>query len=208
MRPQTFSLPPLYAIIDSALFPVDSALFDFAEQLVAAGVSLVQYRNKRGSARQSLRQARGLRHRLSEKTRLIMNDRADLCLAADLDGVHLGQTDLSPSSVRSLLGEGKIIGYSTHNLVQIEEGAALPADYLAIGPIFSTSSKENPDPEVGLENLRAARRLTRKPLVAIGGITAANYRSVMDAGADSVAVISALAESPKKRVEEFLRVLG
>jgi thiamine-phosphate diphosphorylase len=145
--------------------------------------------------------------------RLIMNDRADLCLAADFDGVHVGQDDLSPECVRKILGWGteenaRWLGVSTHNPEQVLVADQTSADYLAIGPVFATSSKANPDPAVGLDGVRRARELTRKPLVAIGGITRANAGSVIDAGADSVAVISDLLRDPGKSAEEFLRILG
>ncbi len=137
-----------------------------------------------------------------------MNDRADLCLAADFDGVHVGQDDLSPDAVRKIIGPDRWLGVSTHNPEQLAEADKTSADYLAIGPVFATSSKENPDPVVGLEGVRRARALTRKPLVAIGGINRANALSVMEAGADSVAVISDLVRDPGKSAEEFFRILG
>lgn len=137
-----------------------------------------------------------------------MNDRADLCLAADFDGVHVGQDDLSPESVRKIIGPNHCLGVSTHNPEQVRMADQTSADYIAIGPVFATSSKASPDPVVGLEGVRRARELTRKPLVAIGGITRANARSVIDAGADSVAVISDLLRDPWKSAEEFLRILG
>jgi thiamine-phosphate pyrophosphorylase len=137
-----------------------------------------------------------------------MNDRADLCLAANFDGLHIGQDDLSPASARSIIGPDRWLGVSTHNTEQLAEADKTSADYLAIGPIFATRSKKNPDPVVGLEGLRRARELTRKPLVAIGGITRSNAASVISAGADSVAVISDLLLSPRKSAEEFLKLLG
>jgi len=139
--------------------------------------------------------------------RLIMNDRADLCLAAEFDGVHVGQEDLSAEAVRRIIGPERWLGVSTHNPEQLGEADLTSADYLAIGPVFATSSKERPDPVVGLEGVRRARQLTRKPLVAIGGITRANAASVIEAGADSVAVISDLLRDPRKSAEEFLRIL-
>ena len=139
--------------------------------------------------------------------RLIMNDRADLCLAAEFDGVHVGQDDLSPESVRRIIGPDRWLGVSTHNPEQVADADRTSADYLAIGPVFATSSKERADPVVGLEGVRRARALTRKPLVAIGGITRANAASVIEAGADSVAVISDLLRDPRKSAEEFLRIL-
>ena len=179
-----------------------------AEEIAAAGCTLLQYRNKSGNARRMLDDARELRARLGAGVKLIMNDRADLCLAAGFDGLHVGQDDLSAQSARRILGPARWLGVSTHNPEQLVEADQTSADYLAIGPVFATSSKANPDPVVGLEGVRRARELTRKPLVAIGGITRANARSVIDAGADAVAVISDLIREPRKSAEEFLRVLG
>jgi thiamine-phosphate pyrophosphorylase len=136
-----------------------------------------------------------------------MNDRADLCLVAEFDGVHVGQEDLSPESVRGIIGPDRWLGVSTHSPEQVQEADRSSADYIAIGPVFSTAGKERPDPVVGLEGVRRARELTRKPLVAIGGITRANAASVIEAGADSVAVISDLLGEPRKSAEEFFRVL-
>jgi thiamine-phosphate pyrophosphorylase len=233
-------LPRLYAILDVTCFFDEKALFIAAENLVSAGCTLIQYRNKSGNARRMLEQARELKRRLTHpnatknaalgwgtlgshpfaknakgwatpdvenSVRLIMNDRADLCLAAEFDGVHVGQDDLSPESVRKIIGPGRWLGVSTHNPEQLADADQTSADYLAIGPVFSTSSKENPDPVVGLEGVRRARLLTRKPLVAIGGITRANAASVIEAGADSVAVISDLLREPCKSAEEFFRIL-
>lgn len=168
---------------------------------------MLQYRNKSGSARDMLAQALELRRRLGKAVKLIMNDRADLCLAAGFDGVHVGQDDLSPAGARKVIGEGLWLGVSTHNPEQISEADKTSADYLAVGPVFATSSKANPDPIIGLEGVRRARALTRKPLVAIGGITRENCRSIIEAGADSVAVISDLLREPRKSAEEFLRIL-
>jgi thiamine-phosphate pyrophosphorylase len=201
------SVPRLYAILDAACFPNQERLNDFALQLIAAGCTLIQYRNKIGSSRAMLDQARSLKQRVGETVKLIMNDRADLCLAAEFDGVHTGQDDLSPESVRRIIGPAGWLGVSTHNPGQLAEADRTSADYLAIGPIFATSSKANPDPVVGLDGIRRARQLTRKPLVAIGGITRANAPSVIDAGADSVAVISDLLLEPRKSAEEFFRIL-
>jgi thiamine-phosphate pyrophosphorylase len=182
-------------------------MFAAAAELATAGCTLLQYRNKSGNARQMLDQARELRARLGPTIKLIMNDRADLCLAAGFDGLHIGQDDLSPESARRIIGPQRWLGVSTHNPEQLSEADKTSADYLAIGPIFATTSKLNPDPVIGLGGLRRARELTRKPLVAIGGITRANARSVIDAGADSVAVISDLLRHPRKSAEEFLMVL-
>jgi thiamine-phosphate pyrophosphorylase len=205
-------LPRLYPILDAGCFANTLGLVSAAEELVSAGVALMQYRNKSGGARVMLEQARELRRQLrarapSPDVRLIMNDRADLCILAEFDGVHVGQDDLLPESVRGIIGPDRWLGVSTHNPEQLLEAERTSADYLAVGPVFSTSSKDRPDPVVGLEGVRRARQLTRKPLVAIGGITRANAVSVIEAGADSVAVISDLLRDPRKSAEEFFRVL-
>ncbi len=197
----------LYAILDAACFLDAAGMFAAAEELAAAGVTLLQYRNKSGNARQILDEARELRARLGANVKLIMNDRADLCLAAQYDGLHVGQDDLSAESARHIIGPARWLGVSTHNPEQLAEADKTSADYLAIGPVFATSSKANPDRVVGLEGVRRARGLTRKPLVAIGGITRASARSVIEAGADAVAVISDLLLDPGKSAEEFLRIL-
>jgi thiamine-phosphate pyrophosphorylase len=200
-------LPRLYAIVDSSARESTSSLLAYADELAAGGCTLLQYRNKSGNARVMLAQARELKEHLGDAVRLIMNDRADLCLAADFGGVHVGQDDLSPESVRGIIGPDRWLGVSTHNPEQLREADLTSADYLAVGPVFATSSKENPDPLIGLEGVRRARQLTRKPLVAIGGITRRNAVSVLEAGADSVAVISDLLREPRKSAEEFFRVL-
>jgi thiamine-phosphate pyrophosphorylase len=225
--------PRLYPILDASCFPDTNAMCAAAEELAAAGCRLMQYRNKSGNAQVMLEQARELRRLFGSQdqnphlwqnrpevghpgvessVRLIMNDRADLCLIAEFDGVHVGQDDLSPESVRRIIGadspgNDRWLGVSTHNPEQLREADLTSADYLAIGPVFATTSKEKPDPVVGLDGVRRARELTRKPLVAIGGITRANAASVIDAGADSVAVISDLIREPRKSAEEFLRIL-
>jgi thiamine-phosphate pyrophosphorylase len=201
-------LSRLYPIVDASCFPDERALFQFAEELLVAGVTLLQFRNKQRSPRQMLSQARQLRRIAGDRVRLIMNDRADLCLAAGFDGVHVGQDDLPPEAVRRIVEKPLWIGVSTHNPEQLRRADQTGADYLAIGPVFATSSKANPDPVVGLDGVRAARALTRRPLVAIGGITRSNARSVIEAGADAVAVISDLLLDPRRAVEEFRRCLA
>jgi thiamine-phosphate pyrophosphorylase len=200
-------LPRLYAILDRSRFPDSATMFTCGEALVAGGVTILQYRNKTGNARAMLEDARELKRRTGKAVELIMNDRADLCLAAEFDGVHVGQDDLSPEGTRKVIGEKRILGVSTHNPEQVAEADQSPADYIAIGPVFTTASKTNPDPVIGLEGVRRARALTRKPLVAIGGITRSNCLAVIEVGADSVAVISDLLPDPRKSAEEFLRVL-
>jgi thiamine-phosphate pyrophosphorylase len=201
-------LPRLYAIVDVSLFSSEDELLKFAEELGEGGVTLLQYRNKSGNARQMLDQARKLKSQLGHSVELMMNDRADLCLAAEFTGVHVGQDDLSPDGARVVIGTRRWLGVSTHNSEQVRAADKTSADYIAIGPVFATSSKANPDPVVGLHGVRAARALTRKPLVAIGGITRDNCQSLIEAGADSVAVISDLIHEPRKSAQDFLRRLG
>ena len=201
-------LPRLYPILDPALLADPAGVVVFARELVNGGATLIQYRNKTGTGRQMLADARALRQALGSNIRLIMNDRADLCLAAGLDGVHVGQDDLSPESARLIVGDQLWVGVSTHSVEQVTVADRTSADYIAIGPVFATASKQNPDPVVALEGVRAARAATRKPLVAIGGITRLNCAAVIEAGADSVAVISDLVHDPAKSVAAFLRVLG
>jgi thiamine-phosphate pyrophosphorylase len=203
-------LPRLYPILDAGFAKQSGAdLFQMTRALFLGGARFLQYRNKQDSSRIMLADSRELR-KIAEGQgiTLIMNDRADLCVAAGFDGVHVGQDDLSPEGARRVIGDDGILGISCHNPEQIRLADESLADYIAIGPVFGTQSKANPDPVVGLEGVRAARKLTRKPLVAIGGITRANCASVMDAGADSVAVISDLLQDTQKRTEEFLRILG
>ena len=204
-------LPRLYAIVDVTCFAPPlrtmSSIVEFAWDLGEGGVTLLQYRNKEGDTRQILGHAREIKRVLEGEAKLIMNDRADLCVAARFDGVHLGQDDLPAESARLVVGDERIVGVSTHNTEQVQQADAGPADYIAIGPVFPTTGKKNPDALVGLEGVRAARAATKKPLVAIGGITRSNAKSVIEAGADSVAVISGLLSSPRKAAEEFLRLL-
>jgi thiamine-phosphate pyrophosphorylase len=201
------TIPRLYGLLDAAFFSTTEAIVTCAQELARGGCTLLQYRNKRGNARVMLEQAHELKKCVGGNVKLIMNDRADLCLVAEFDGVHIGQDDLLPESVRGIIGPERCLGVSTHNPEQLQQADQTSADYLAIGPVFSTSSKERPDPVVGLEGVRRARQLTRKPLVAIGGITRSNAASVIEAGADAVAVISDLLREPRKSAEEFFRVL-
>jgi thiamine-phosphate pyrophosphorylase len=209
-------IPRFYPILDASRFSSASdnveAVVRFALELVAGGASLIQYRNKSGRSPEILVHGRELRRAVGDRATLIMNDRADLCLSAAFDGVHLGQDDLSPDAVRRIFQEAGAsnlwIGFSTHNPDQIRQVERMPVDYVAIGPVFATNSKANPDPVVGLEGVRLARQLTSKPLVAIGGITRQNCAEVMTAGADAVAVIGDVVKSPRKSTEEFLGILG
>ena len=211
-------IPLLYPILDADSLIADSAsksllqaVCSHALALADAGCALMQYRAKQLNAREALAQARELRRLLPSIT-LIMNDRADLCLAAAFDGVHVGQDDLSPEGARSVVGAERIVGLSTHNPAQMAEALLQPVDYLAIGPVFATGSKANPDPAVGLEGVSEARHLREEsgralPLVAIGGIALGNAEAVLKAGADSVAVIGGLSRSPRESAREFFRLM-
>ncbi|HEY4047807.1 MAG TPA: thiamine phosphate synthase [Acidobacteriaceae bacterium] len=206
-------LPRLYPILDFGRLDRAGIPFEgFARSLRAAGIRFLQYRDKLSSDGEVLARAAFLRSVFpAADSCLILNDRVSLTKAALFDGVHVGQQDLSPAKVRAFLGPEMLVGASTHNVRQLSAGDSSPANYLAIGPAFATSSKENPDPIVGLEGIRAARRTTEKPLVAIGGITRANCISVLEAGADSMAVISDLLPRPgepaERAIEEFLSIL-
>jgi thiamine-phosphate pyrophosphorylase len=205
-------LPRLYPIIDVDSFRhetnLPAALFQFAQHLLEGGATLIQYRNKNGTAGQMISHLRELRRAVGTRAMLIVNDRADVALAAGCDGVHLGQQDLSVEGARRVVGNIAIVGISTHDLQQVIDAEKTSADYIAVGPVFATVSKTDAEPVVGLELVRVARKATGKPLVAIGGITRTNFRSVIEAGADSVAVIGDLRDSPQKAVEEFLRMLA
>ena len=209
LLPMGLSIPRLYAIIDPARLggrlPVAAA-----RELISAGVWLIQFRDKHASSRQLYETCAELQVLLHDAgCSLIVNDRADVARAVHADGVHLGQTDLPVEMARRVLAAGQWIGCSTHSQQQVVEADGTTADYIAFGPIFPTASKDNPDPVVGLEGLRQARRVTRKPLVAIGGINLQNAREVLAAGADSVAVIGGLLDAPDlgERVREFLALL-
>ena len=205
-------IPRLYALADSDVLAARQiSLAAFASQLREAGVELLQYRNKQGSPQEVLAVLSQLRTIFNDTScHLIVNDRPDLAVLAGVDGVHVGQEDLSPADARSVLGPRGIIGLSTHSDLQIKAAEDSCADYVAIGPIFSTRTKPDHEPIVGLEGVRRARLLTTKPLVAIGGITRENARSVVEAGADSVAVISGLlvpGTSIAEVARDFLNIL-
>jgi thiamine-phosphate pyrophosphorylase len=203
-------LPRFYPILDAGLLlQAGLSIESFARELREAGIRFLQYRDKDAADEVLLERAAILRRIFpASDSRLILNDRVPLVHSAGYDGVHVGQDDLSPAEARALLGPEVMVGVSTHGESQLVKAADSPVDYVAIGPVFATSSKQVPDPVVGLEGVRAARALTDKPLVAIGGITRANCAAVIEAGADSVAVISDLIQSPGKSVEEFFGRLG
>lgn len=201
-------LPKLYVILDAALIP--SYELDVALKLADAGVRLLQYRNKSASGRQVFETAKRLASHLSPRgVSFIVNDRPDIAALAGATGVHVGQDDLDVASARRAVGTDKCVGVSTHNLHQFQHAAATSADYIAVGPIFPTESKTNPDPTVGVDFIRNVRTLTQKPIVAIGGITLENAPAVIEAGADSVAVIGDIlrAPNPVERARRYLTVL-
>jgi thiamine-phosphate pyrophosphorylase len=186
------SIPRLYTIVDAEVCRAHAVTpAQVAFELAAAGATLIQYRDKLSPPQQILTNAAAIRQAAPTAT-LILNDRPDLAQLAHFDGVHLGQTDLSPADARQILGPQAIIGLSTHTPSQLLAAIDTPTDYLAIGPIFATTTKPDAEHPVGLETLRHIRTLTTKPLVAIGGITLANAPQVLAAGADSIAIISAL----------------
>jgi thiamine-phosphate pyrophosphorylase len=201
-------LPRLYVILDAALLTVPE--IECAEKLAAAGVRLLQYRNKQASAHELFESSKSLASLLIPRgVTFVVNDRADVASAAEASGVHVGQEDVRAEAARSVIGTGKLLGVSTHNLGQFKNAVVTSADYVAVGPVFSTSTKTNPDPVVGIEFIRRVRALTDKPIVAIGGITLERAAEVIQAGADSVAVVSdiLLAPDPGQRARQYIELL-
>lgn len=194
----SFRLPRVYPLTDSQLSGLSHA--DQVHLLSLGGATLIQLREKQLPSLQLYENTKAA-VATARKTgsQVIINDRVDVALATGAHGVHLGQDDLPPEAARRLLGNEAIIGYSTHNVEQVQQALALPIDYIAIGPIFATSSKSDTSPTIGLAVLEAVRKVVGNfPLVAIGGISHANAREVIEAGADSVAVISALLLDPAR----------
>ena len=205
-----FSASRLYAILDTRLLE-SRDVRTVADQLLQAGVRFLQYRHKAPFTRRSWEDCCALAALASRyEARFLVNDRADVALLCGASGVHLGQQDLPPELARRLLGSRRepepLIGFSTHSLEQAREGDRLPVNYLAIGPVFATRTKEQPDPVVGLETVAAVRAAVSKPLVAIGGITLENARAVVEAGADAVAVGRDLlaTDNVAQRARQFL----
>ncbi|MGB7730555.1 MAG: thiamine phosphate synthase [Candidatus Acidiferrum sp.] len=201
-------LPRLYVILDAGL--VQGPATEIARQLMEAGVRLLQYRAKNPGAGEMLRSATEIaKVARQQRANFFVNDRPDVAYLAGADGVHVGQDDLSVENARALVGRDRWVGVSTHNQEQFERAVATSADYVAIGPIFATTSKANPDPVVGTELLRRLRPLTNKPIVAIGGIRLENAAEVIEAGADSVAVISDIlrAADPARQARQFIERL-
>jgi thiamine-phosphate pyrophosphorylase len=201
--------PALYPILDATPSLPHESTLSIAEKLAGAGVELIQLRAKNLSSRRFYELSRTLVSRLAfHPVRIIVNDRPDIAALASAHGVHVGQEDLPVADARKICLPWQWVGVSTHNLEQLRAADLTSADYIAVGPIFPTVTKENPDPVVGLDFLRAARKITQKPLVAIGGITVQSAGDVFRVGADSVAVISDLATTPDpaQRAREYLAV--
>ncbi|HEX4536316.1 MAG TPA: thiamine phosphate synthase [Candidatus Acidoferrum sp.] len=201
-------LPRLYVILDAALLRIPAK--ECAKSLIDAGVRLIQYRNKRASGRELFETSSELAEYLNPLgVQFIVNDRVDVAALAGAGGVHVGQDDLGVEQARQVMGEGKWVGISTHNPGQFRSALETSAEYIAVGPIFATGSKENPDPVVGVGFVREARAMTDKPIVAIGGITLEQAAEVIEAGADSVAIIGDIlgAENVGKRARQYVDLL-
>jgi len=201
-------MPRLYVILDAGL--IHRPILEFAQQLIGAGVRILQYRDKAGTAAAMLQAAKALARASNEAgVSFFVNDRSDVAFLAGATGVHVGQDDLSVEQARSIVGPNRWVGVSTHNREQFARAASTSADYIAIGPIFATKSKANPDPVVGMDLIRELRPMTDKPIVAIGGIQFDRVEGILRAGADSVAVISdiLLAPDPIERARQFVQKL-
>ncbi|MBL0159386.1 MAG: thiamine phosphate synthase [Bryobacterales bacterium] len=206
-------LPRVYPIVDTAALALRGyPPVPFAESLLEAGASILQFRHKEHFSRATFQTATLIRDLCRQAgAALVINDRADIAALLDA-GLHLGQDDLPPALARRILGPDALLGFSTHNAAQLLAAANEPVSYLAIGPIFSTASKENPDPQLGLASLGSIRAATTRPLVAIGGITLDTAPSVWAAGADTIAVIADLLShgtdqhSTRKRMELWLNL--
>ena len=198
-----FELPKIYPITDARLSKISHA--EQVEKLIEGGARFIQLREKYASPREFYESVESaLKIARKRGVKIIINDRVDIALAVKADGVHLGQNDLPPAEARNILGDEAIIGFSTHNARQAIEAVRFPINYLAIGPIFNTVTKENPDPVVGLEGLKKVREVIGDfPLVAIGGINSGNLREVFAAGADSAAIIGSLIADAEKINENY-----
>lgn len=205
--------PRVYPILDTeTLAQHGIALDTAAAALLEGGAGILQVRQKGHWTRQVFESARQVACLCREAGAvLVVNDRADFAMLLE-GGLHIGQEDLAPRDARKLIGPDALLGFSSHNLEQLSAAGGEPVDYVALGPVYPTSSKQNPDPVVGVDEVRRLRPLIEKPLVAIGGITRANAAGVLNAGADSVAVISDLvpqcptARSLRERMEEWQRI--
>jgi thiamine-phosphate pyrophosphorylase len=206
-----FQLPKIYPITDVRVSGLSHA--EQVKRLIAGGASMIQLRDKNASPRDFYRDAlEALEISGRQGVKILINDRVDIALATQADGVHVGQDDLSPEHARKLLGDKAIIGYSTHSVEQAIEALSFPVDYIAIGPIFPTQTKEDPEDVIGLEGIREVRQAIGEfPLVAIGGIGAINIGDTLEAGADSAAIISYLlsaAEDITLKMKELTATYG
>jgi thiamine-phosphate pyrophosphorylase len=203
----TLQLPKVYPITDRSIASLTHS--EQVRRLIAGGATLVQLREKNDVSGTFYQDAcAALQIARNAGTTLIVNDRVDVALAIGADGVHLGQADLPVIAARKLLGSKAIIGYSTHTLDQVKAALDLPIDYVAFGPIFKTSSKINPDPIVGVGQLREAKSIAGAlPLVGIGGIQGSNLAQVLSAGADSAAIISEILKTPENITNNFKNLL-
>lgn len=192
----SFSLPKIYPITDISITGLSH--LKQVEKLIEGGAKFIQLRDKYSTPKYFYESAKKVIDFTRDKdVKIIINDRVDIALAVKADGVHLGQEDLPPIYARKILGEKAIIGFSTHNIPQAIEAVKLPLNYIAIGPIFATSTKENPDPIVGLDGLKTVRdTIGDFPLVAIGGISIETAKDVLENGADSIALISQILRKP------------
>lgn len=197
----------IYPITDTRITNLSHA--EQVVKLIEGGATLIQLREKYSSPKAFYEDARkALEIARAERVKIIINDRVDIALALKADGVHLGQDDLPPAAARKILGEKAIIGFSTHSVGQAVEAVKFPVNYVAIGPVFTTQTKENPDEIVGLEGVRKVRAAIGDfPLVAIGGITSENFQAVLEAGADSLAIIKSVL-FPPERIAENLRLFS
>jgi len=204
----SIQLPKVYPITDTTISGLSHC--EQVKRLIAGGAALIQLRDKRASSRVFYSDAQAaIEIARAADVKLIINDRVDIALALRADGVHLGQEDMPVDAARRILGDQAVIGFSTHNLEQIREALRLPIDYLAFGPIFPTTSKRNPDPVAGLDQLKRAREMVlRMPLVAIGGINRANALNVLNAGASAVAVISAVLANPSRIARDLQQIVS
>lgn len=196
-------IPRIYPITDTGISGLSHA--EQVRRLVEGGASLIQLREKRMPPREFYEDAKSaLEIARTHGAIVLINDRVDIALALGADGVHLGQEDLPPERTRALLGPGKIVGFSTHSVAQAVAAKSAGIDYLAIGPVFGTTTKEDPDPVVGLRGVAEVKAaIGGVPLVGIGGIREGNLAEVLRAGADSVAVISAIAASADDITSRF-----
>lgn len=201
-----FIFPKIYPITDSRPAQISHAAQ--VQSFIEGGATIIQLRDKHAAPREFYEAAKEILKFARQDAKIIINDRVDIALALEADGVHLGQNDLPPEQARKILGEKAIIGFSTHNLEQAIEAVRLPINYVAIGPIFATRTKENPEQVVGIETIKRVREAIGDfPLVAIGGITSENYAEVLAAGADSLAIIGDLLSEPleiSRKVRMFL----